>query len=352
MARRQYRDVLTGQELTAPPAGKLLRFADSGAVSYLVGPALFDPQVNGFSGVDFQDPHLETDALEWAVAQIRQSGCAHILLTLITQSADFLEAQLARIGQSLDSSEFLRETIVGVHLEGPFLSDKEGYFGAHAREHLILPSWQVFERLQRAAAGRIRLITLAPELPGSMAFIERATASGVWIALGHTDATSEQLTAAVAAGARLMTHLGNGCPAYLPRHDNIIQRVLAVPELMATLIPDGFHVPQPALGNLARSLGPARLAMTTDSMSAAAAPPGDYRLGDLVIHMGEDRIVMHPNGRQFAGSSLRMVDGLFNAMRLAGLDAAGAWRAWTCLRERMFPALDPPMLLLPLDSEY
>lgn len=351
MGRPLLYDARTGRELASPPAGDLLRIDEGGAAAYLVGPALFDPQVNGFAGVDFQDPELDVPGLEWAVAQIRRAGCAHVLLTLITQSADFLEAQLARVARCLDASEFLRGTIVGIHLEGPFLADTEGFAGAHPRRHLIPPDWRLFERLQRASGGRIRLVTLAPELPGAIPFIERATAEGVWTALGHTDATMDDLTAAVRAGARLVTHLGNGCPAHLPRHDNVIQRVLSVPELMATLIPDGHHVPAPALGNLARALGPARLAMTTDSVSAAAAPPGTYRLGELELRVGEDRVVRHPDGGHFAGSSLRMVDGLLNAMRFGGVDAAGAWRAWTCLRDRMLPGLEAPSLLLPFPSD-
>lgn len=197
------------------------------------------------------------------------------------------------------------------------------------------------------------MLTLAPEWSGSVPFIERVAGEGVTVALGHTDASFDELAASVQAGARLMTHLGNGCPGQLPRHDNIIQRVLALPTLMATLIPDGLHVPPPVLGNLVRTLGPARLAMTTDCMSAAGAPPGRYSLGKLELEVGEDRVVLLPGGSgHFAGSSLRMVDGFYNAIRFGGLDAVGAWRAWTCLRDQMFPGLEAPPLMVPWAGDH
>lgn len=348
--RPRYYDALSGRQLAGPPAGVILQSGESPAPEYLVGPALFDPQVNGFAGVDFQDPDLDAGALERATAEVRRAGCAHFLLTLITASPAFLEAQLRRVAECLAGSQLARETILGIHLEGPFLSDEDGFAAAHPREHLRAPDWALFERLQRAAGGQVRLVTLAPELPGAIPFIERATAAGVWTAVGHTNASLDELAAAARAGARLATHLGNGCPARLPRHDNIIQRILAVPELTATVIPDGLHVPPPALANLTRALGPTRLAMTTDAMSAAAAPSGAYRLGSLELQVGEDRRVAHPDGDYFAGSSLRMAEGLLNLVRFGGLDACQAWRAWTSLRRRMFPGLEAPTLLLPFHT--
>lgn len=347
----RYYHALTGERLGSVAREDALRIDNDGAGSCLVGPALFDPQVNGFAGVDFQDPQLDRDALEWAVLQIRRAGCAHILLTLITHPAGFLETQLARVDRLLSSSDLLTSTIVGVHLEGPFLRSDEGYIGIHGRENAILPDWGLFERLQRASGGRIRMLTLAPELPGAMDLIRRASAAGVWVALGHTDASVEELFAAARAGARSVTHLGNGCPTELPRHDNIIHRVLGVPELLATLIPDGIHIPPPALANLTRLLGPARFVATTDSISAAASPPGSYTLGEVNLEVGEDQRAVHPNGRNLAGSSLRMIDGLFNLMRFGGVDAAGAWRAWTFLRDRMLPGIDAPPLIVPFPMD-
>lgn len=343
-----YFDAFSGDRLAGPPDGDPLRIDDGGAPAYLVGPALFDPQVNGFAGVDFQDPELDRDALEWAATRIRAAGCGGFLLTLITHHKDFLEAQLARVSSWIESSRLLQDTLLGFHLEGPFLSPVEGFTGAHPREHLRLPDWGVFDRLQRAANGKIRMMTLSPELPGSVPFIQRASAEGLWVALGHTDASLPELIAAARAGARLFTHLGNACPGEVHRHDNIIQRVMAVPELTATLIPDGRHLPPMVLSNLVKALGPARVAMTTDSMSAAGAPPGTYRLGDLTMHVGDDEVVRHPKTGFFAGSSLQMVDGLLNLLRFGGVDAAGAWAAWTTLRHRMFPQHFPPLLLLPM----
>lgn len=337
---------VSGRKMDSPP-DPLWKVGDSSTTSFLVGPGFFDPQVNGFAGVDFQNPDITSQELEFALREIHSAGCSHILLTLITAGIDSMQYQFRHLAGILEANEFVRRGVLGFHLEGPFISRKPGFHGAHPPELVCDPDWTVFEKLQHASGGRIRLITLAPELEGSSSFIQKATNAGVMVSLGHTDASYEELLGAVQAGARMVTHLGNGCSEQLHRHDNIIQRVLAVPDLLVSLIPDGIHLPSFVLGNLVQALGAARVVMTTDAMSAAGAPPGEYTLGRLRLIVGEDRVVMAPGGKNFAGSSLTMEQGFYNCMRLGGLDAMGAWRAWTRLRTVLFPEVAAPWLAVP-----
>lgn len=342
----QYIDALSGRPLSGPPPGAG-RVDDGTAPAYLVGPAFFDPQVNGYAGVDFQSPDLARDALEHAASELRRAGCAHFLITLITAEARALEAQFARLVGLIAGSPLLRESVLGFHLEGPFISAEPGYRGAHPQPHVRAAESGLFERWQRAAGGLIRIVTVAPECDGASEFVRRASASGVWVSLGHTNAGTEQLRAAVTAGARMFTHLGNATPPQMHRYDNIIHRVLAVPDLLVSLIPDGLHVPPPALGNVLRLLGPERTVMTTDAASPAGAPAGRYRFGALELEVGEDGVVRLPGSENYAGSALTPLAGFYNCVRLGGLSVGAAWLAWTRLRTLLFPELVAPSLLVP-----
>src|SRR5207248_2337185 len=148
--------------------------------------------------------------------------------------------------------------VAGIHLEGPYISAEDGPRGAHARRHVRPPDWDEFRRLQDASGGRVRLLTLAPEHDGAVHFIERLTAAGVVVALGHTAASGERIRDAVRAGARLSTHLGNGSHAVLPRHPNYLWEQLADDGLWASVICDGHHLPPSVVRCVVRVKTPAR----------------------------------------------------------------------------------------------
>jgi N-acetylglucosamine-6-phosphate deacetylase len=286
---------------------------------------LFDLQVNGFGGVDFQGaPSLES--VHFACERLRACRMQRNLATFITDSPHALLEKLVRFESYRRQDSLIAETLVGYHLEGPYLNADPGYRGAHPAELMSDPDWEAFQRQQEAANGAVRLVTLAPERPGSADFIRRVVACGVRISLGHTNANDDQIDAAIQAGATLCTHLGNGCPELLPRHDNIIHRLLSRDELTACLIPDGIHLPPGVLRNLFRAKPPGKVILTSDAMAAADAGPGRYRLGRLELEVHSDGIVRMPGTTNFAGSALSLDVGVANAGRWLELEADVAAR--------------------------
>lgn len=217
-------------------------------------------------------------------------------------------------------------TIPGYHLEGPYLSPISGYCGAHSAALMRAPSLRDLDRLLEASRGRIKLITLAPEWKGSAEFIAEARRRGIVLALGHTQASDAEIDEAIAAGATLCTHLGNAVPATLPRHDNVMQRLLARDELTACLIPDGLHLPPFVLKNFYRAKPAGKVILTSDCMAAAGAPPGRYTVGALTVMVGEDGVVREPGKPNFSGSSLCLGRGVEQAARWLGVNPATAWR--------------------------
>ncbi|MSU25234.1 MAG: N-acetylglucosamine-6-phosphate deacetylase [Opitutus sp.] len=285
--------------------------------------ALFDIQVNGFAGVDFQGSPARAE-VRHACEQLHAHGTTRILATFITDAPDALAKKFAAFEAHRRADPLIAATIAGYHLEGPYLSAEPGYRGAHPGELMKDPAAAEFARWQDAAGGAIRLVTIAPERAGAIEFIAEITPRGVRVALGHTNADERQIDEAIRAGATLCTHLGNGCPADLPRHDNIVQRLLARDELIACFIPDGVHLPPFVLRNLVRAKPPGKVLLTTDAMAAAGAPPGRYRIGALEMDVGADRIVRLPGAKTFAGSALTLDTGVANAAKWLGLPPAAA----------------------------
>jgi len=281
--------------------------------------SLFDLQVNGYAGVDFQQAGLSARDLARAVAALRVRRTGRILLTLITDRVDRLCSKLGQIERIRRRHPAVAATVVGYHLEGPWLLPRPGFSGAHDARLMRRPRVPDFERLWDASGGNIRLVTLAPELPGAPEFVHHVAACGVRVAIGHSDAGEKAIDEAIAAGLTLCTHLGNGVPLHLPRHDNVVQRLLARDELYAAFIPDGLHLPPPVLKNFVRAKPAGRVLFTTDCMAAAAAPPGRYRLGGLRVAVGPDGIVRQPGQPgAFAGSSLTMDAALSNVQTMVG----------------------------------
>jgi N-acetylglucosamine-6-phosphate deacetylase len=203
-------------------------------------------------------------------------------------------------------------------MEGP-LSPDDGYRGAHPHADVAMPTLDDFRRRQDAAAGRIVLVTLAPERPGALRLIEHLVDAGIRVALGHTAATAPQIADAINAGATLATHLGNGCPQLLPRHPNVIWDLLSADALAASIIADGHHLPPATVKSLIRAKGARRTILVTDAIAAAASPPGRYSVAGVECDLDDDGRVSLPGTPYLAGSSLTMDRAIGNAVRFTGL---------------------------------
>jgi N-acetylglucosamine-6-phosphate deacetylase len=276
-------------------------------------PGLFDLQVNGFGGIDFNAPDLTADRVEDALQHMRTTGVTRCLPTLITSSLDRFRAS-ARV-----LSRVTNPAAPGIHMEGPYVSPEDGARGAHPREHVRPAAIDDFNRRQDAAGGRIVLVTLAPEVAGAMRLIEHLAASGVRVAIGHTAATPRQIADAIAAGATLATHLGNGCAQMLPRHPNVIWELLAADAVLASLIVDGHHLPPATVKAMVRAKGRRRTILVTDAVAAAGCAPGPYTIGDVTSELSADGRVSLPGTPYLAGSALTLDRAIANMVRFTGL---------------------------------
>ncbi|MCP5519282.1 MAG: N-acetylglucosamine-6-phosphate deacetylase [Verrucomicrobiales bacterium] len=292
-----------------------------------LAPALFDPQINGFGGVDFQSDDLVAGDLQHSVRALQRAGCTRFLLTLITDDWERLMARLERLRGWLLTDPALRSAIVGWHVEGPFLSDEPGFRGAHPAAAMTDPTAAHIATLRRVTGEDPVLLTLAPERTGAIEAIRAAVGAGMRVSLGHTNASAAAIATAVAAGATGFTHLGNACPQTLDRHDNIVWRVLDTEGLRVSLIADGRHVSPPFMRLVHRVLGPERVLHTTDAMAAAGTPPGRYPLGPMWFEVGTDGLVRLPGGTHFAGSSLTPVEGVFRSAAMLGTSWRQTWAA-------------------------
>ena len=267
----------------------------------------YDLQVNGYAGVDFNGNELSEADLHSACVRLRDDGVAGVLATIITDELPLMEARLCRIVEVLDRDQLVKEMIRGFHIEGPFLSEKTGYSGAHPRRSIRPANLDEMKRLLDAAGGLARLVTLAPERDEELHVVRHLAGQGILVAAGHCDPSLGQLRAAIDAGLSVFTHLGNGCPPLLHRHDNIIQRVLSLRDrLTICFIADGVHIPLPVLGNYLRLAGFERTVCVTDAIAAAGCPPGRFTIGSQSVVIGEDLIAQSADGTHFLGSTATM----------------------------------------------
>jgi N-acetylglucosamine-6-phosphate deacetylase len=283
------------------------------------GPAFVDLQVNGFAGVDYNAAGVTPEAIARSFDAMEATGVGLCLPTIITSTAEHFAACARAV---LDTRHPI---IAGLHMEGPYISPTDGFRGAHPLSCVCPASVDDFRRRQDAADGRILLLTLAPEVPGALPVIEYAAGTGVRVAIAHSNATTAQIADAVTAGATLSTHLGNGCPAVLPRHPNVIWDQLATDALHASLIVDGHHLPPATVRVMVRAKSAERCVLVTDAMMAAGAGPGVYRLGDLEVVCDPSGRVAVPGSATLAGSSLTLPEAVGHACRWATSDIATAW---------------------------
>jgi N-acetylglucosamine-6-phosphate deacetylase len=276
--------------------------------STIVEEGFLDLQVNGYAGVDFNSDTLTLDELRSACQRLADDSVAGILATVITADIERMLARLRRIVSLRQQDPLIGQIIWGLHIEGPFLRPESGYVGAHPPQYVRAADVGMMQTLLDAAGGLARIVTLAPEQDAGFQVTRLLANKGMIVSAGHCDPSTETLFAAIDAGLSMFTHLGNGCPALLPRHDNIIQRVLSLADrLWITFIADGAHVPFAALGNYLRIVGSDRAIIVTDAIAAAGMGPGRYRVGDVDAVVGADLVPrLSSNPQHLAGSALTM----------------------------------------------
>jgi len=290
-----------------------------------IGPGLVDLQINGYAGDDFNTLPFSPELVVRASRALWSEGVTSYYPTVITNTPEAIEEAVGVIAAACDSDERTNRTVAGIHVEGPFISPEDGARGAHGRQYVRAPDWQLLERWQRASGGRIRIVTMSPEWPGSAEFIAKASASGVTVSIGHTAATPEQIREAVQAGARMSTHLGNGAHLMLPRHPNYIWEQLASDELWACVIADGFHLPESVLKVVLKVKGE-RAIMVSDAVYLCGMPPGEYEthVGGKVVLTESGRLHTAQNPNILAGSAQMLLWGIRHMLRhgIAGLREA------------------------------
>jgi N-acetylglucosamine-6-phosphate deacetylase len=309
-----------GQIAGITPAGR----DETHLIAEWVSPALFDLQINGCHGYAFSSSELTVDQVRKVVDVCRNHGIAGLCPTLVTNSREVIAHGFKTLRRTCEADPTIAEALPCFHLEGPYLSAEDGPRGAHPREHIRPPNWDEFRSWQDAAGGRIHLITLSPEYDDALSFIERLTASGVVVAIGHTAATGPRIREAIAAGARLSTHLGNGAHAVLPRHPNYIWEQLAADELWASVIPDGHHLPASVVKSIVRVKTPARTIITCDASSLAGLPPGRYTEWGTELEVLANGKIVVPNTPFLAGSGVFTDACVSKVIEMTGVGLADA----------------------------
>jgi N-acetylglucosamine-6-phosphate deacetylase len=282
-----------------------------------VAPGLIDNQINGYSGIDFSDTSLAPEKMKIATEAIRKDGVTSFLPTIITNSHENLLQNFRNLAEALKDN-YIRDSVKGFHLEGPYISPVEGFYGCHPAEFIRNPSWREFSEYQEAAEGNILQVTIAPELDGAMEFIRLCTANNVIVAIGHTNASAEQINKAVDNGASLSTHLGNGCANLIDRHRNPLWPQLANDHLTISVIADGHHLLPEEIKVFYKVKGPSNMVITSDVNHLIGMPPGKYMYFGSEVVYTEDGLVKNPVLNCLAGASMPLKKGVETMMNFTG----------------------------------
>lgn len=285
--------------------------------------AFFDLQVNGYGGVDFNADKLQTEDVSRVCRQLQGDGVSGILATVITADLVAMCRRLQNICRVREQDAVIRKVIRGIHIEGPFISALPGYVGAHPAAHVLPAHVDAMQQLLDAAEGLTRIVTLAPECDADSSVTLLLANLGITVSAGHSNPDIETLKSSLDAGLSMVTHLGNGCPLLLPRHDNIIQRLLSLSERLAIgFIADGVHIPYPTLGNYLRVTGFERAFVVTDAIAAAGQGPGVFRLGDRQVVVDHNLATWSEDRQHLVGSALTMPSAVNGLRQHLGLTQA------------------------------
>ncbi|MFI9274841.1 N-acetylglucosamine-6-phosphate deacetylase [Kitasatospora sp. NPDC052896] len=295
--------------LAGPSIGTVTHAPAGAADGPLLLPGLVDLQVNGYAGYDINADDVSVDTVRALTRALWAVGTTTYFPTVITASQSKIVHALEVIATAVRDDPLLAHSIAGIHVEGPYLSAAHGARGVHDPAHLRHPDPAELASWLEASGGLLRIVTLAPELPGTGAYVEAAMRAGVLVSVGHSAAAPEDIRRAADAGASLCTHLGNGIQPMLPRHPNQIWAQLADDRLSAGFIADGHHLPADALTAMIRAKGVARSFLVSDSVTLAGSVPGRYATdvgGEVTV--AEDGRLLFGDSGLLAGSGASLAD--------------------------------------------
>ena len=307
---------------------KKLKKLPAGDEGLIIAPGLIDNQVNGFAGVSFTfgGGTLSGDDVKKATEELWKAGVTTYLPTLTTNSHELLLKNFSVLGKLKDDPALLG-SIPGFHLEGPYISPVDGYRGAHPLMHVRKPDWKEFLTLNKAAGNGIIHVTIAPEVEGAMDFIDKCKAAGIVVALGHHNGNAQQVTEAIERGARIATHLGNGCANMINRHINPLWPQLSDDRLMISIIGDGFHLNPEEIRVFYKVKGPEKTIITSDVTSFASLNPGKYITEEgETIELTPEGMLRYPAQNVLYGSASPVKKGVVNVMKVTGCSLAEAIR--------------------------
>jgi N-acetylglucosamine-6-phosphate deacetylase len=316
-------DVATDQPVTVEFDQTIHEIRPAPGAELYLAPGFVDLQVNGFAGVDFNNPNAVLEDIARALDAILATGVTRCLPTVITGSPEDMLACLGNLRRA--QRELPRgKMIAGFHVEGPHIGPDDGPRGAHPLRWVRQPDQDEYQSWQQATEGNIRLVTLSPHWAEAPAYTAALVEDGVTVSIGHTGATTAQIAATVDAGATLSTHLGNGGHALLPKHANYIWDQLAEDRLSASFIVDGIHLGPAFLKTALRAKSVPRTILVTDGSTPAGAPPGRYKLGEQDADLTPDGRVVLAGTNKLAGSGLRMNEAVANLIALGALSLRDA----------------------------
>ncbi len=289
-----------------------------------MAPALVDIQVNGFAGYDLNVSTVTASDVIEMVRSLWRVGTGFLCPTIVTASFEDISNSITAIVEACQSDLAVANAILGIHLEGPYISSEDGPRGAHPLQHVRKPNWDEFCRFQEIAEGTIRIVTLAPEKTGALPFIEKLVADDIVVSIGHTEASPDQIRDAISAGAKLSTHLGNGAHSRIQRHPNYIWEQLGADELWASLIVDGYHLPPSVVKSMIRAKTLERCILISDATALARMPSGEYEFAGQAVKLTADRKIHLLGTEYLAGSAIELAIGIENAVRIAGISLSEA----------------------------
>jgi N-acetylglucosamine-6-phosphate deacetylase len=321
------------------------RIADlpAGSRKLYIAPGMIDNQVNGFLGVSFVSEaggNLTLEDFKKATKGLWERGVTTYFATLSSNSKEELMSIISKIGQ-FKNDKSLHGSVPGFHLEGPYISPEEGYRGAHTLKFIRKPDWDEFMELYRASGNSILTVTVAPETEGAMEFIKKCNEKGIVVALGHHNADAATVNRAVENGAKICTHLGNGCANSINRHLNPLWPQLSNDKLSISIICDGFHLTPEEIRVFYKVKGSDRTLVTSDVTEFAGLAPGIYKIFDgAEIELTTEGELRYPAEKVLYGAASAMDKGVRHIMNVTGCSLADAIKMASTNQAKLYGLTD------------